>query len=103
MVAGSVLAMEMTLEVLVVPVSDVERSREFYADKLGFNVDTDAQLSEDFRVARGPRRRARLPGLRVLRGPGRERLGIQQLSQSLGDWQAALAAADGPRGAPETA
>jgi catechol 2,3-dioxygenase-like lactoylglutathione lyase family enzyme len=28
--------MEMTLEVLVVPVSDVERSREFYADKLGF-------------------------------------------------------------------
>jgi catechol 2,3-dioxygenase-like lactoylglutathione lyase family enzyme len=37
--------MEMTLEVLVVPVSDVERSREFYADRLGFNVDTDAQLS----------------------------------------------------------
>ena len=29
--------------------------------------------------------------------------GIQQLSQSLGDRQAALAAADGPRGAPETA
>jgi catechol 2,3-dioxygenase-like lactoylglutathione lyase family enzyme len=42
--------MDMTLEVLVVPVSDVERSKEFYADKLGFNVDTDARLSEDFRV-----------------------------------------------------
>jgi catechol 2,3-dioxygenase-like lactoylglutathione lyase family enzyme len=42
--------MEMTLEVLVVPVSDVERSKDFYAGKLGFNVDTDAQLTDDFRV-----------------------------------------------------
>jgi catechol 2,3-dioxygenase-like lactoylglutathione lyase family enzyme len=42
--------MEMTLEVIVVPVADVERAKQFYAGKLGFNVDTDAQLTEDFRV-----------------------------------------------------
>ena len=34
--------MEMTLEVIVVPVSDVDRAKDFYAEKLGFNVDTDA-------------------------------------------------------------
>ena len=42
--------MEMTLEVIVVPVADVDRAKDFYAGKLGFNVDTDAQLTEDFRV-----------------------------------------------------
>jgi catechol 2,3-dioxygenase-like lactoylglutathione lyase family enzyme len=42
--------MEMTLEVIVVPVSDVDRAKDFYAEKLGFNVDTDAQLSDEFRV-----------------------------------------------------
>jgi catechol 2,3-dioxygenase-like lactoylglutathione lyase family enzyme len=157
--------MEMTLEVLVVPVSDVERSKDFYADKLGFNVDTDAQLSDDFRVvqltppgsgcsimlmslgaqmAPGTLKGVQLvvPDLRATRedlagrgvevsevqviagGPPRpagpdDRLdyqgyvffedpdgngwGIQQLSQSLEDRKAALAAADGPRGAPDTA
>jgi catechol 2,3-dioxygenase-like lactoylglutathione lyase family enzyme len=155
--------MDMTLEVLVVPVSDVERSREFYADKLGFNVDTDAQLSEDFRVvqltppgsgcsimlmsqgaqmAPGTLKGVQLvvPDLRatreelaqrgvgvsevlVIAGPPRpagpdDQLdyqgyvffedpdgngwGIQQLSQALEDRQAALAAADGPRGAPDS-
>jgi len=42
--------MEMTLEVIVVPVADVERAKDFYAGKLGFNVDTDAQITDDFRV-----------------------------------------------------
>lgn len=42
--------MDMTLEVIVVPVSDVEQSKRFYAEKLGFNLDTDAQISDDFRV-----------------------------------------------------
>ncbi len=42
--------MDMTLEVIVVPVSDVERAKDFYADKVGFKVDTDAQLTDDFRV-----------------------------------------------------
>jgi catechol 2,3-dioxygenase-like lactoylglutathione lyase family enzyme len=38
------------LEVLVVPVSDVDRAKEFYRDKLGFAVDTDYQPNEGFRV-----------------------------------------------------
>jgi catechol 2,3-dioxygenase-like lactoylglutathione lyase family enzyme len=42
--------MDMTLEVIVIPVSDVERAKEFYADKIGFKVDTDAQLTDDFRI-----------------------------------------------------
>ena len=33
--------MDWTLEVVVVPVSDVERSKRFYAEQLGFNVDSD--------------------------------------------------------------
>ncbi|GAA4052098.1 SRPBCC domain-containing protein [Nonomuraea soli] len=33
--------MNWTLEVVVVPVSDVDRAKEFYADKLGFKVDHD--------------------------------------------------------------
>jgi catechol 2,3-dioxygenase-like lactoylglutathione lyase family enzyme len=154
----------MTLEVLVVPVSDVERSKQFYADKLGFNVDTDAQLSEDFRVVQltppgsgcsimlmsqgaqmepGTLKGVQLvvPDLRATReelaergvavgevqviagGPPRPAApddqldyqgfvffedpdgngwGIQQLSQSLEDRKAALAAAEGPRGAPDS-
>src|SRR5918997_256630 len=43
-------AMDMTLEVIVVPVSDVERAKDFYANKVGFRVDTDAQLTDEFRV-----------------------------------------------------
>jgi catechol 2,3-dioxygenase-like lactoylglutathione lyase family enzyme len=157
--------MEMTLEVVVVPVADVERAKEFYAGKLGFNVDTDAQLSDAFRVVqltppgsgcsimlmtRGAQMEpGTLKGLQLVvpdlpatreelaargvevsevqvieSGPPRpaepdEQLdyrgfvffddpdgngwGIQQLSQSLADRTAALAAAEGPRGAPDAA
>jgi catechol 2,3-dioxygenase-like lactoylglutathione lyase family enzyme len=42
--------MDWKLEVVVVPVADVERSREFYVDKLGFRLDTDHRAGEDFRV-----------------------------------------------------
>jgi catechol 2,3-dioxygenase-like lactoylglutathione lyase family enzyme len=35
-----------TLEVVVVPVSDVERAKAFYAEQLGFHVDHDTQVSE---------------------------------------------------------
>jgi catechol 2,3-dioxygenase-like lactoylglutathione lyase family enzyme len=41
--------MEMKLEVVTVPVSDVDRAKEFYADKLGFNVDGDWKISDDVR------------------------------------------------------
>jgi catechol 2,3-dioxygenase-like lactoylglutathione lyase family enzyme len=39
-----------TLEVVVVPVSDVDRSKSFYADQLGFDVDHDSAFGEDVRV-----------------------------------------------------
>lgn len=35
--------MDWGLEVVVVPVTDVERSKRFYSEKLGFNVDSDAR------------------------------------------------------------
>lgn len=42
--------MDWKLEVVVVPVSDVERAKRFYSEQLGFNVDTDRTFSEAFRV-----------------------------------------------------
>ena len=42
--------MNWTLEVVAVPVSDVDRAKAFYAEKLGFDVDHDAKISEEFRV-----------------------------------------------------
>jgi catechol 2,3-dioxygenase-like lactoylglutathione lyase family enzyme len=37
-------------EVTVIPVSDVDRAKQFYADKLGFAVDVDHRAGESFRV-----------------------------------------------------
>ena len=42
--------MNWTLEVVIVPVSDVDRAKEFYAEKLGFNVDHDTRISEGNRI-----------------------------------------------------
>ena len=42
--------MNWTLEVVVVPVSDVDRSKAFYADRLGFNVDFDTTIGDGNRV-----------------------------------------------------
>jgi catechol 2,3-dioxygenase-like lactoylglutathione lyase family enzyme len=42
--------MDWKLEVVVVPVTDVDRAKEFYADKLGFHLDVDFSPNENFRV-----------------------------------------------------
>jgi catechol 2,3-dioxygenase-like lactoylglutathione lyase family enzyme len=42
--------MNWTLEVVVVPVSDVDRAKAFYADQLGFNVDHDSDFSPNLRI-----------------------------------------------------
>ena len=42
--------MEYKLELVIVPVSDVDRAKAFYSDQVGFVVDVDAQPNEDFRV-----------------------------------------------------
>jgi catechol 2,3-dioxygenase-like lactoylglutathione lyase family enzyme len=42
--------MNWTLEVVVVPVSDVDRAKAFYSEQLGFNVDHDTVISDDVRI-----------------------------------------------------
>ena len=42
--------MQWTLEVVVVPVADVDRAKAFYADRLGFAVDHDTRIGEGMRV-----------------------------------------------------
>ena len=46
---ASVAGLDMKLEVIVIPVSNVERAKEFYA-KLGWRLDADFAAGEDFRV-----------------------------------------------------
>lgn len=42
--------MDWTLELVVVPVADVDRAKSFYADQVGFEVLVDHSAGEDFRV-----------------------------------------------------
>ncbi len=42
--------MEFRLEVVQVPVSDVDRAKAFYTDQLGFNLDHDAEHIPGMRV-----------------------------------------------------
>ena len=42
--------MDWTLEVVVVPVSDVDRAKRFYAEQLGFGVDHDTRIGQGMRV-----------------------------------------------------
>jgi predicted enzyme related to lactoylglutathione lyase len=42
--------MDFTLELVVVPVSDVDRAKEFYIKQAGFTLDVDHSAGEDFRV-----------------------------------------------------
>jgi catechol 2,3-dioxygenase-like lactoylglutathione lyase family enzyme len=42
--------MNWTLEVVVVPVSDIDRAKAFYAEQLGFHVDHDTTVTENVRI-----------------------------------------------------
>ena len=42
--------MDWKLELVVVPVSDVDRAKDFYTEKVGFNEDLDHRGSDEFRV-----------------------------------------------------
>ncbi|MBC7301263.1 MAG: VOC family protein [Nocardia sp.] len=42
--------MNWTLEVVIVPVSDIDRAKDFYAHRLGFAVDHDTVISDDSRI-----------------------------------------------------
>jgi predicted enzyme related to lactoylglutathione lyase len=41
--------MDWKLELLVIPVTDIERAKDFYVERLGFGLDVD-HSGEDFRV-----------------------------------------------------
>ena len=41
--------MDFTLELVVVPVSDVDRAKVFYSERCGFHVDVDHTAGDDFR------------------------------------------------------
>lgn len=42
--------MNMKLELVPVPVTDVDRAKSFYTDKAGFGVDVDVRPSENVRI-----------------------------------------------------
>ncbi len=42
--------MDFRLEVVAVPVSDVDRSKAFYSEKVGFNLDHDVSPTDQMRV-----------------------------------------------------
>jgi catechol 2,3-dioxygenase-like lactoylglutathione lyase family enzyme len=42
--------MKWTLEVVVVPVSDVDRAKQFYSERLGFEIDPDTRIGDGARV-----------------------------------------------------
>jgi catechol 2,3-dioxygenase-like lactoylglutathione lyase family enzyme len=44
------LTVKWTLEVVVVPVADVDRAKAFYAERLGFRVDHDTVVGPGMRV-----------------------------------------------------
>ena len=42
--------MDMKLEVVPIPVSDVDAAKAFYSEQVGFNLDHDARPNDQMRV-----------------------------------------------------
>src|ERR1700736_4267255 len=42
--------MDYKLELVLIPVSDVDRAKTFYTENAGFNLDVDHKAGDDFRV-----------------------------------------------------
>ena len=42
--------MDLKLELVLIPVEDVDRAKAFYADKVGFAVDVDTAPTPEFRI-----------------------------------------------------
>ena len=43
------MSSEMRIELIQVPVSDIDRAKEFYVEKVGFNADHDHQVNDELR------------------------------------------------------
>lgn len=88
-------AMPLKLELIPLPVSDVERAIAFYADTLGFHKDVDVQPSEGVRVVQLTPEGSRCSigfgtGLEVYAGvPGSAR-GLHLVVEDLGATRAEL-------------
>src|SRR5438105_3385961 len=46
---STIRPMDMKLELVAVPVSDVDRAKAFYAEKVGFNADHDHHVNDQLR------------------------------------------------------
>ncbi len=42
--------MDFKLELVIIPVTDVDRAKDFYMERAGFRLDVDHRAGEDFRV-----------------------------------------------------
>lgn len=42
--------MDFRLELVIIPVADVDRAKDFYVEKAGFTLDVDHKAGDDFRV-----------------------------------------------------
>ncbi len=42
--------MDFKLELVIIPVTDVDRAKDFYTEQAGFRLDVDHRAGEDFRV-----------------------------------------------------
>lgn len=42
--------MDWKLEVVVVPVTDLDRAKHFYGEQVGFNVDHDTRVNDQVRI-----------------------------------------------------
>jgi catechol 2,3-dioxygenase-like lactoylglutathione lyase family enzyme len=57
-------AVETKLEMVVMPVSDADRAKEFYTN-LGWHLDADFLISDDFRVVRSSAMSKPPPGMKL--------------------------------------
>jgi catechol 2,3-dioxygenase-like lactoylglutathione lyase family enzyme len=77
------------LELIVVPVSDIDRAKAFYQEKAGFNVDVDFSAGETFRIVQltPPGSSCSISLMRNTEAPG----SLQGLHLVVGDIEAARA------------
>src|SRR5207237_7710012 len=46
---STIRPMDMKLELVAIPVSDVDRAKAFYTEKVGFNADVDQRVNDQLR------------------------------------------------------
>ena len=47
---SEITAMDLKLEVVVLPVSDVDRAKGFYVEQLGWRLDADFPVNDGYRI-----------------------------------------------------